>query len=1366
MQNRRKWIPFSAFALVALLSVLLLFRHQIIGKLLQVAIETKTSGQITLSTEKLYMNPATWDIVVTKPTFNFNNVFLSSSDSLMLHQIQFRKLIISGLSFRRLLFNKDVVCTKLIMEKPVIKIKNLAVAISRPKISRSFDPFIVIKILKNRSFGQTDLVLDINKTEIRFGKVDILHSAIKNGSGSARYTVSIGDLKSTGRKKTEKNELTYKKLSASVGSLKYTFYREGYTVTLDTAVYRSDTKHLGINGLTVKQTGSDSLPGLKLFKGDIVLRGIVLDDTTALPQQGLHLRLAELSNGTLRLVTAGKRKGNNGPYLLKLFFDNFPTFTVDTARMANFTLRLKNIDNKSSLLCKKLNIVAHRFWADSLLLQKGLTALSWKNTAVHFDALTLENNDNRFSSGKTQYSEHEKQLIAERVSFINKRSGSSLQTEKTVVQNLLAKPLLEKRVQEINIILDKPRGIFNGSDSSSTLSPAAIIKKFGRYFTLGTVTVSGGNFQFSGQSGLSGSAYNLNALIRHPRLKKLIDTLPELDVEKLNLRLSELNLSDSGKNFFLKSNNLLFDKNLLSSDKLNLHFAGNRMSLSAQTGKILMKGVRLNPLLFHKNLYLWGLELHHPHVTLLINRDVAPPQRERNRYFIENFLISGGEARITFVKNGDTLKLTSAVEATAQNISQKVQFTALWNNAQQKNITLRHFSLETANSRLKAKEIRYGDRDSSLFLKDIRLNTQYKTQNIKSNLKSITFARLHTQPTDPGMLHWQKITAEGDSLTVSKTDDTKTHSEKANRAFPPFAADTLSVHYNCICKNDAQRQWVLDTVKALYFAPEGFVKAGESFFDKIDFQIKTASFLKKNSPAYLTAKSVVYSKEDKILSAQSLSYTGKITDTVQNGTTPYTIAGKGIKVYRPQYFQSLHQTVSDSVVLNSAFLNIRKAGGRTRKREQPGKNQEKETEQLKLNNLICKNFNIVYSAHDTVRTLLSRAAVRADSVQWSQHASFTASPFYFHTLFIDFKRKNITAQDSMYSSGLRSVTFSLPEQRLVLDTLFLIPNYKPEEFFKKARYQTDRVYFVADKTVIRGFAVDTLLRSGIFKIRSVFLQSPEIQITRDKRYPMPPDLEKKMPLEWIRSLRVPFYMDSVYTNNAHITYSEIDEKSSEPGTIRFTSTGIIFKKISNIPSLLRPADALKISVQGKLMGASHFEMNITLPYKNNPRHNFWLQAKSDNIDLTDLNSVTQNLMGITVKSGSGNVLIPFAGGNDTLLKGKMIFKYRKLKFGLYNREKATAYKGIAAPFVNFMLNNIMIRPNNPRLFGKTETGIIWFKRDKQKSFLNYIWKGVLSGALSTMGFNTKNQRMEKREAQKRNKEKEKRHRKENQAPHG
>ncbi len=84
----------------------------------------------------------------------------------------------------------------------------------------------------------------------------------------------------------------------------------------------------------------------------------------------------------------------------------------------------------------------------------------------------------------------------------------------------------------------------------------------------------------------------------------------------------------------------------------------------------------------------------------------------------------------------------------------------------------------------------------------------------------------------------------------------------------------------------------------------------------------------------------------------------------------------------------------------------------------------------------------------------------------------------------------------------------------------------------------------------------------------------------------------------------------------------------------------------------------------------------------------------------------------------------------------------------YSRKKEKLKKGVLSPLISFMINDLVVKSNNPKFARKPRVGQVYFERDTQKSVVNYVWKSVLSGLMSTMGFNTKAQKQERKEVKK------------------
>ena len=365
--------------------------------------------------------------------------------------------------------------------------------------------------------------------------------------------------------------------------------------------------------------------------------------------------------------------------------------------------------------------------------------------------------------------------------------------------------------------------------------------------------------------------------------------------------------------------------------------------------------------------------------------------------------------------------------------------------------------------------------------------------------------------------------------------------------------------------------------------------------------------------------------------------------------------------------------------------------------------------------------------------------VRADEMT-------TKAPYLFSTMMINLNGKRIISGDSLYSFQSHDIRIDLPNRQIRLDSLSIIPLLGRKDFFKKSIYQTDRVTVYGRSISFNNFDLNQIVQRQRFDLGSLQFDHFNMLFQRDKSYPLA-DVVKPLPIESLQRIPIQFYVDSIQLRNSQLSYYEYNAKSRQPGIFFVDNFNLHLLNVTNDLAHIDSTLVLKVHGGGKMMKQSDLNFTLVMPYFA-PRHQFWFSGHTGPVDLSQFNSLTQNTMGIGVVSGKGNAEIPFVTGNDEFVKGSMYFLYRNLKLRLYNRKKAKMNKGIGSPFVNFMLNNLMIRSNNSSFLKHPRKGIIYYERDPRKSFINYIWKSSLSGMLSTLGFNNKQQRQGKREEKK------------------
>jgi len=222
-----------------------------------------------------------------------------------------------------------------------------------------------------------------------------------------------------------------------------------------------------------------------------------------------------------------------------------------------------------------------------------------------------------------------------------------------------------------------------------------------------------------------------------------------------------------------------------------------------------------------------------------------------------------------------------------------------------------------------------------------------------------------------------------------------------------------------------------------------------------------------------------------------------------------------------------------------------------------------------------------------------------------------------------------------------------------------------------------------------------------------------------------------------------FRIDSLKTHDAEIHYKEIVEKAPNPGYIFFNQFNLTLYNLTNDPTQLKIDSIARADLHAKIMGKTDLQLQLFLELQGKA-DNFWFTGHTGKIPFELLNPVTQNLVGINMEGGEGRLLIPKITGDSAHTSGKVVFLYKKLRVGLFNREKATSTTGITRGMANVLLNDIFIKSNNPVWLRKPKEGIVYFERVDEKSFVFYVWKSILSGMISTFGVNNRGQRLEKR----------------------
>jgi hypothetical protein len=340
--------------------------------------------------------------------------------------------------------------------------------------------------------------------------------------------------------------------------------------------------------------------------------------------------------------------------------------------------------------------------------------------------------------------------------------------------------------------------------------------------------------------------------------------------------------------------------------------------------------------------------------------------------------------------------------------------------------------------------------------------------------------------------------------------------------------------------------------------------------------------------------------------------------------------------------------------------------------------------------------------------------------------------------------KELISPDSMYDIRAKEIAYNYSKDKIVIDSFEVVPRFDDSLFFKRSVYQTDRFKIKFDRATAEGFDILSLVEDQKLLINKITFNKLHLLDHRNLNYPRKENDFKKLPNQAISSLPFLMGIDTIHIQNSFLLYGEYAEKSRKPGEVYFTNFNASIYNLSNIVNKSGKYNSLYANISADIMNDASMDLNLTFPLHKNADY-FWYKGHVDKVDLRKFNSMTENLFGIAIVRGTGEVDIPLITANSINSKGSITFKYKKLKLALYNRNKAKLHQGIGSGLIGILMNDLLIKSNNPTFLGKTRTGDVYFRRNDERSFFHYFWHSIMSGMMSTMGFYNKELREEKRE---------------------
>lgn len=329
---------------------------------------------------------------------------------------------------------------------------------------------------------------------------------------------------------------------------------------------------------------------------------------------------------------------------------------------------------------------------------------------------------------------------------------------------------------------------------------------------------------------------------------------------------------------------------------------------------------------------------------------------------------------------------------------------------------------------------------------------------------------------------------------------------------------------------------------------------------------------------------------------------------------------------------------------------------------------------------------------------------------------------------LEFNDLTYYLKDDLHKLVVDKLSFDLFKQDITLISSHFRPIHSPEKFAELKEEQANHIDIIIDSIQLNKINWQS---DSMVSIQNIFTKNINLNVTKDKNYPLPDDRFVPILVEMLKNSDVSIDIRKCFIYNMNLTYFEIPDGSQETGKVSINTIQGEIKNITNRKdSIAKYGANLVILASGNLYGQGKLTADIR--YNLNSKYGYFSVSGSlEPMSLGAINQYMSKLYPLEIASGKVDELYFNYSGGNRAVSGEMEFKYSdlKIKFHKVLNEEEKGDKALS------WLANVALSQDNPRNNGRFRVGKIKFKRDTRKSMFSYWSNSLVSGFQSTVGMN-------------------------------
>lgn len=290
------------------------------------------------------------------------------------------------------------------------------------------------------------------------------------------------------------------------------------------------------------------------------------------------------------------------------------------------------------------------------------------------------------------------------------------------------------------------------------------------------------------------------------------------------------------------------------------------------------------------------------------------------------------------------------------------------------------------------------------------------------------------------------------------------------------------------------------------------------------------------------------------------------------------------------------------------------------------------------------------------------------------------------------------------------------------------------QFLEDRYYQTNYMDTRIESIAFNRFNLKRFLKDTVIHLANIQVESPTLEISRDKTKPFFATAVKPLPTNAIQKLKVGFKIDTLKVSDGRISYTEKSRITGREGTINFSQLDALVRNVKNID--LQPDDSLRIRASTLFMDSARVNLRVRESYRDT-LGGFLLTTQVSPFNTTILNKALVPMASVDFKSGQVDTLYMRAIGREYLSLGSMKFLYHDLKVEFLDKND-TSRHSLKNQLLKFAANTFVVRTKNT-----DRVGTVFYERDRNRAVFQYWVKMILSGVTTSVGAKSNKKQIKK-----------------------